>query len=107
MNTVNKTSAIKVTFSFEEDVTRKEFIAIEKKIETVRNNLPVETTVNLFAERFSIEAVITYFDADCSNRDSGKINSIFTRLINSHKQPATYAWSNMSFLDMESVKVGA
>jgi len=102
-----KTSAVKIEFSFENDVTRKDLIAIEKKVQTVRNNLPVDSTVNFFSDRFLIEVVITYIDSDCSNREFSKMNSIFTRLINSHKQPATYGWNNMSFLDMESVKVGA
>ena len=102
-----KTSAVKIEFSFENECTRKDFIAIEKKVETARNNLPFNSTVNLFSSRFSIEAVITYIDSDCSGRDFDKMNSIFTRLINSHKQPATYGWSTMSFLDLESTKVGA
>jgi hypothetical protein len=102
-----KTSAVKIEFSFENDVTRKDFIAIEKKVETARKNLPFDSTVNLFSDRFSIEVVITYLDSDCSNRDFGKMNSICTRLINSHKQPATFGWNNISFLDMESVKAGA
>ena len=102
-----KTSAVKIEFSFENEVTRKEFIAIEKKVETARNNLPFNSTVNLFSSRFSIEAVITYINSDCSGRDFDKMNSIFTRLINSHKQPATYGWNTISFLDLESSKVGA
>ena len=102
-----KTAAVKIEFSFENDVTSKDFIAIEKKVETVRKNLPVDSTVNLFSDRFSIEVVITYVDSDCSRNDFNKMQSIFTRLINSHKQPATYGWNNVSLLGTESAKVGA
>jgi hypothetical protein len=98
--TTAKTSAVMVEFSFADDVTRKQFIAIEKKVATVRKNLEFETTVNLFSDRFSITVILTYIESDCDNHAFGKMNSTLTRLINSHKQPATISWNTMSFLDV-------
>jgi len=102
-----KTEAVMIEFSFETDLTRKNIIAIEKKVETARKNLDFDTTVNLFISRFSITVILTYVDSECNIRSFDKMNSILTRLINSHKQPATFGWNTMGFLDMDSAKVGA
>jgi hypothetical protein len=93
-----KTEAVKIEFSFENDVTIKDLQSIEKKAATVQSNLPVDSTMNIFHNRFSIEVVITWNGADASRREFGQMNTIFTRFINSHKQPATYGWNTASQL---------
>jgi hypothetical protein len=91
------TSAIKVEFSFDNDVTRKEMISIEKKVATLRNNLDIDTNVVIFNDRNSIEVILT-FDSNYSRRESSQLQTLLNRLINSHKESATYGWNTASQL---------
>lgn len=89
------TSAIKIEFFYTEDVTRKNVASIEKKVATLRNNLDIDTTVNIFNERNEIEVILT-FDANYSRRESAQLQTLLNRLINTHKEPATYCWNTES-----------
>jgi hypothetical protein len=91
------TSAVKIQFSFENEVGVKNIAAIEKKVATLRNNLDIDTTMNIFSERYSIEVILT-FDSNYSRRESSQLQTLLNRLINSHNQPATYGWSTASQL---------
>lgn len=91
-----KTEAVKIEFSYENDVTVKDLQSIEKKAQTVQKNLPVDSTMNIFHNRHSIEVVITWNAADASHKEFNQMNSTFTRFINSHKQAAVYGWNTAS-----------
>lgn len=91
------TSAVKIQFSFENEVGAKNIASIEKKVATLRNNLDIDTTVNIFSELYSIEVILT-FDSNYSRRESSQLQTLLNRLINSHNQPATYGWSRASQL---------
>lgn len=91
------TSAVKIQFSFENEVGVKNIAAIEKKVATLRNNLDIDTTMNIFSELYSIEVILT-FDSNYSRRESSQLQTLLNRLINSHNQPATYGWNRASQL---------
>ena len=82
--------SVKIEFSFEDSVTNNDAKNIIKKMETLRKNAPYETAMAVFADAHSIEIVLTFVDSDRHVYD--KMRSPLNRLIDSHKQPATYGW---------------
>jgi hypothetical protein len=91
MNTADRQEATQIYFYFENDVTEKDLRSIVKKVETFRKNCEYNTTVAFFMSRNEIQVVVTFIDVDRHLFD--RTRSSLGRLIDSHKQPATYGWS--------------
>ena len=86
-----KTVAASIEFSFEDQVTDKDLKKIAKKVTTVCNNADYQTVVAYFVSHKSIEVIITFLDINHKIFD--KMRTPLYRLIDSHKQPATFGWS--------------
>jgi len=80
-----------ISFYFETNVTRNDLKRIVRKVNTVCKNAEYETIVSYFASNNEIEVVITFLDT--SHRVFDAMRTPLTRLIDSHKQAATYGWS--------------
>lgn len=100
-----KTVAADIEFSYEDDVTEKDLRSIVKKVETFRKNCEYSSTVSFFLSRNTIQVVITFLDVDHKVYD--KLRYPLNRLIDTHKQPATYGWSLEVSDLMTQIKVGA
>lgn len=87
--TKNQTASI--SFSFENGATRNDFKRIIRKINTVCKNAEYQTIVSFFSNYNEIQVVITFIDANYRIFDS--MRTPLTRLIDSHKEAATYTWS--------------
>ena len=104
MNKADRQEATDIQFYFENDVTEKDLRSIVKKVETFRKNCEYDTTVAFFMSRNEIKVLITFIDVDRHLFD--RTRSSLGRLIDSHKQPATYGWS-LNVSDFMRAKVGA
>jgi hypothetical protein len=98
-NTIEKKfTSVEISFCFENDITQKDLESITKKVNTFSKNTDYETIVSIFHSRNEINAILMF---DVSNGGSHKIydelRSRLTRLIDSHKQAATYGWDSRSF----------
>ena len=89
--TNSNTVAVSIEFSFEQGATPQDLKKIAKKVNTVRKNSHYQTVVAYFAHHNTIEVIITFIDID--NKIFDKMRSPLYRLIDSHKEPATYGWS--------------
>lgn len=89
--TNTKTESTLIDFSFEQDVTEKDLKKIAKKVATVCKNSEYDSVVSYFTSRNNIQVIITFIDTD--NKIFDKMRSPITRLIDSHKEPATFEWS--------------
>lgn len=85
-----KHEAVQIEFTYENDVTEKDLKSIVRKVETFRKNCQYDTTVAYFATRHNIEVVVTFVTDSYKLVDV--VRSSLNRLIDSHKQPATYGW---------------
>jgi hypothetical protein len=85
-------TSVKVDFSFEESATSQDMARIEKKVATLIKNSSYEATASFFSTRNEITVVITFDITFAPHKFVDKTRSVLTRLIDSHKQPATYQW---------------
>ena len=100
MNT--KQEAVQIDFYYENDVTEKDLKNIVKKVQTFCKNADYVTTSAFFTSRYQIQVIITFVDSDHKLYDN--VRYALNRLIDSHKQPATYGWSlNVSDLLVKKV----
>lgn len=99
-----KQEAVEVEFTYDNDVTEKDLKNIARKVQTFCKNCEYETVVAFFATRHTITVMISFVNGDRKLVDV--VRYPLNRLIDSHKQPATYGWSlNVSDLLVE--KIGA
>jgi len=91
MTTATDQEAVDICFSFENECTQKELRNIVKKVETFRKNCEYNTVVAFFYSRHEVTVVITFIDTDRHLFD--RTRYALGKLIDSHKQPATYGWS--------------
>ena len=105
MNTVTEEEAVHIDFSYENPATAKDIRNIVRKVSTFRKNCEYNTVVAFFYSRHTLTVVITFIDTDrhLFDRNSYALG----KLIDSHKQPATYGWSFSVNALMASTKVGA
>ena len=94
MTTAKKYTTVKISFYYEQDVTDKNYANIEKKVTTVINNADYVAVASFFVERNQIEAIISFDVTGYGNKIYDELRSPLTRLIDSHKQAATYEWDN-------------
>ncbi len=99
-----KQESVQIEFTYENDVTEKDLKNIARKVETFRKNCGYDNDVAFFATRHNIEVIITFVEADRKIFDN--VRYALNRLIDSHKQPATYGWS-LNVCDLLVAKVGA
>jgi hypothetical protein len=97
-----KQESVQIEFTYENDVTEKDLKNIARKVQTFRKNCGYSTDVAFFATRHNIEVIVTFNETDRKIFDNVRYS--LNRLIDSHKQPATYGWSlNVSDLLVEKV----
>lgn len=86
------TQTVKVQFTFPQSFTETDYKAIERKVNTVRKNAGWESTYSIYASTFQIEVMIS-FDVVYENKFFDAMRAPLQRLIDSHKEAATYGWS--------------
>lgn len=91
--TTKSYTTVKVDFSFADEMSDVAYKRIVKKVTTLRKNAEYDSAVAIFSDRFSLTAIITFHDIDHKIYD--KMRSPLTRLIDSHKEPATFQWDNV------------
>jgi hypothetical protein len=101
---MTKNETVSINFHFENGATRNDLKRIVRKVNTVCNNSKYQTIVSYFSNYKEIEVVITFIDA--SYRIGTEMNSALTRLIDSHKDSATYGWS-LNVVGLVNEKVSA
>jgi hypothetical protein len=93
-----KFTAVEIDFYFEERViSQKDYANIKKKVTTLAKNSEYPAIVSIFTSASNVKAIISF---DITGAGFGIYADLFSRLnrlINSHKQPATYGWDNDSF----------
>ena len=89
-----KYTTVKISFYYEEDVTQKQIDNITKKVTTVINNAEYVAVASFFTERQEIEAIVSFDVTDGGYKIYDELRACLTRLINTHKQAATYQWDN-------------
>ena len=90
-------ATLELSFSYENDVTQKELNNIGKKVTTFINNVEYNSNVGVFVNRHEIRTIITFDITDGGHRIYDEIRSRISRLIDSHKQPATAEWAMTTF----------
>lgn len=88
---MEKNQSASIHFYFEDGVDVNKLKRIARKINTVCKNADYETTVAYFASNKEIQVIITFLDA--SHHIFDEMRTPLTRLIDSHKEVATYGWS--------------
>ena len=94
-------TSVRVDFSFEESTTSQDMARIEKKVATLIKNSDYEATASFFALKNEIMVVITCDITFFSGKFFDKTRTPLTRLIDSHKQPATYQWDYTTISNTE------
>ena len=96
--------SVSINFYFENRITRNDFKRIVRKVNTVCKNAEYETMVSYFTSNKEIQVIVTFLDANHRIFDS--MRTPLTRLIDSHKEAATYGWS-LNVLGLVDEKVVA
>lgn len=97
MTTVTETTIIGVEleFHFPDGVYQKELETIKDKIHRHCSKSNYSSNAMFFFEHNFIRVVIGYEVDDFNPRSTyNELSKPLTRLINSHKEAATYRWSN-------------
>ena len=98
-----KFTTVKISFYYDADVTQKQIDNITKKVTTVINNADYTATASFFAERNQIEAIVTFdVTGGYANGIYDQLRSRLNRLIDSHKEAATYQWDNTTFTNLNN-----
>ena len=100
--TQNETALI--SFLFDNGPTRNDLKRIVRKVNTVCKNAEYETIVSYFSNYKEIQVVITF--ENVNHRIFDSMRTPLMRLIDSHKEAATYGWS-MNVVGLVEEKVGA
>lgn len=87
-----KYEAVEIEFHFVEDVTKKAFDNIVRKVATVTKNAPYQSATVFFADRLSVRAIVTFDTTYADRKFYDEMRRPLTRLIDSHKEAATYGW---------------
>ena len=87
---MTNTEAVSIEFDFEQNVTEKDLKSIVRKVETVRKNAEYQTLVSYFATPHTIVVILIFINAD--GKVFNRMRTPLTRLIDSHKQIASYGW---------------
>ena len=96
-------TSVKISFYYEADVTQKQIDNITKKVTTVINNADYTATASFFAERNQIEAIVTFdVTGGYANGIYDQLRSRLNRLIDSHKEAATYQWDNTTITNLNN-----
>ena len=90
--TVKKFTAVEIEFTFENDVTKAAFDNIVRKVGTVTKNAQYESTTVFFANFHTVRAIVTFDVSYDSMKIYDSLRAPLQRLIDSHKQAATYGW---------------
>lgn len=94
MTNAKKYTTVKINFYYEEDVTQKQIDNITKKVTTVINNAEYVAVASFFTDRQEIEAIVSFDVTDGGYKIYDELRTCLTRLIDTHKQAATYQWDN-------------
>ena len=89
-----KYTTVKINFYYTDDVTQKQIDNITKKVTTVINNADYLAIASFFSERQEITAVISFDVTNGGHKIYDELRTRLTRLIDSHKEAATYEWDN-------------
>jgi hypothetical protein len=96
-----KIEAADVDFYFEDAVTQKDFDSVVRKVQNHINRNEYALSALFFTTNHNITAVIQYDVSQIRDKAWHKfIAAPLNRLIDSHKQAATYGW-NMKFISKE------
>lgn len=92
----NNHRACEIDFSFDKDVTLKDIQRIQKKVTTVISKMDYVIVASIFTNRHNIRITLT-FEVEKGDNVYKELSAPLTRLINTHKQPASFGWALNSF----------